>query len=264
LRKRRFLEFFAITIASPERARNRSGVERTGRLELEARNALRKGTYSTPRRSLAEPVCPVAAIIGHQGDLMKIEILRLEPHEWIPNHPSLPVVLYRNALMPTYAEATACGFDVGRRLSAPDPRTVRSVDSRWTPVTCPLWMFQNHGWPPQWRNGVYDYHHYHSTAHEVLGFASGSARVILGGQGGTEVTVNAGDAVLLPAGAGHCRLQASADFLVVGAYPPGQDFDICRSAPSQGTLIRIASLGFPGTDPITGDGGPWQAGRAAV
>jgi uncharacterized protein YjlB len=164
---------------------------------------------------------------------MKIEILRPEPHELIPNHPSLPVVLYRNALVPIDVEATAAGFET---------------------------MFQSHGWPPQWRNGVYDYHHYHSTAHEVLGFVSGSARLILGGPGGTEVTRNAVDAVLLPVGTGHRCLQAITDFLVVGAYPPCQDFDICRSALTRAMLTRIASLGFPGTDPITGSEGPWQGG----
>jgi uncharacterized protein YjlB len=168
---------------------------------------------------------------------MKIETLRLEPHEWIPNHPSLPVVLYRNALMTPDPEATATGFET---------------------------MFQNHGWPPQWRNGVFDYHHYHSTTHEVLGFASGSARLILGGPGGTEVTVSAGDAVLLPAGTGHRRLQASADFLVVGAYPPGKDFDICRSAPTQAMSVRIASLGLPDTDPITGSKGPWRREQSSA
>ena len=37
--------------------------------------------------------------------------------------------------------------------------------------------FTKNGFPPQWRFGLYDYPHYHSTSHEILGVFKGSARV---------------------------------------------------------------------------------------
>ena len=37
--------------------------------------------------------------------------------------------------------------------------------------------FDNNGFPPQWRFGLYEYPHYHSTSHEILGVLRGSARV---------------------------------------------------------------------------------------
>lgn len=153
------------------------------------------------------------------------EQLHLKPNGWMPNN-SLPVLLYRRVV-----EVTPNLADTMERL------------------------FTQNGWPPQWRNGVFDFHHYHSTAHEVLGFAAGHAEIMLGGENGTAVTVRAGDVAVLPAGTGHCRISASDDFLVIGAYPPNEHWDICRSAATQEVLERMRKVAFPASDPVSGKAG---------
>ncbi|MEA2936013.1 MAG: hypothetical protein QOD74_2659, partial [Variibacter sp.] len=112
-----------------------------------------------------------------------------------------------------------------------------------------------------WRNGIYDYLHYHSMVHEVLGIARGSARVRFGGDQGNDLAVKAGDAVVLPAGTGHQRLEQSRDFLVVGAYPPEGEYDECRGRAEEHAraVERIAKAQAPETDPLFGQKGPLLA-----
>ena len=62
----------------------------------------------------------------------------------------------------------------------------------------PEWFenrFAANGWTGAWRNGVYGYHHYHATTHEVLGCHAGTARVQLGGPDGAVHEIAAGDVV---------------------------------------------------------------------
>ena len=119
-------------------------------------------------------------------------------------------------------------------------------------------LFAQNQWTGgSWRNGIYPFPHYHSTAHEVLGIASGTAQVRLGGENGVVLNVQAGDVVLLPAGVGHQKLDASDDLLVVGAYPPGQDWDLCRGADDERphVLDNIRNVALPPADPICGSEG---------
>jgi uncharacterized protein YjlB len=147
----------------------------------------------------------------------------------VPNNPTLPLVLYRGALGEEGDLATRCEQ-----------------------------MFEAHGWPGAWRNGIYSHHHYHSTAHEVLGIARGSARVRLGGENGASVELRAGDVVVIPAGVAHKREAASADLLVIGSYPKGQRPDICQanSATHDKAAGNVARVGLPACDPVTGQQGP--------
>jgi uncharacterized protein YjlB len=117
-------------------------------------------------------------------------------------------------------------------------------------------MFEANGWSSAWRNGLYSVHHYHSTAHEVLGIYGGRVTARLGGGQGTSVTLVAGDVVVIPAGVAHKNDGASPDFRVVGAYPVGTSPDMQYGKPGErpGTDRNIARVGIPAGDPVRGGG----------
>jgi len=152
----------------------------------------------------------------------------------IPNHPRLPVLIYKRA---------ALAFQ-----SADAPEAI----ARWFEKTWP-----QHHWRPSWRWGVYDFPHYHSTAHEILGVYRGRASLRLGANAGATLVVEPGDVIVLPAGTGHENLGASDDFHVVGGYPEGQEADLLRGRPGERPAAdeRIARVPPPKADPLSGSTG---------
>ena len=159
-----------------------------------------------------------------------VETWRLADDGTIPNNPDLPLLVYRQAVT----------------LPDDDPACVFEA------------LFTANGWPAAWRNGIFPFHHFHSTAHEALGVFSGSATARFGGESGIEATVAAGDVVIVPAGVGHKALEASPDLGIVGAYPAGTRPDMCRGAPGERprSLHAIARVAMPGRDPLYGGDGP--------
>jgi uncharacterized protein YjlB len=160
----------------------------------------------------------------------KPQTCRFKDDGLIPNHPKWPLVIYKNAV---------------RLPEELDPAAVFEH------------LFESNGWRDSWRDGIYDYVHYHSRIHEVLGIARGSGRVQFGGPKGRTLVLEAGDAAILPAGTGHQCLEASADFLVVGAYPPTGTFDICTTSEDRKkALVTIPKVARPRKDPVYGTKGP--------
>jgi uncharacterized protein YjlB len=118
-------------------------------------------------------------------------------------------------------------------------------------------LFGSNGWGASWRDGIYDYVHYHSRIHEVLGIAGGHAKVQFGGKRGRSLALKAGDVAILPTGTGHQCLSATQDFLVVGAYPPSGRYDVCTSSKDHERALKtIPKVGRPRKDPVFGGNGP--------
>lgn len=147
----------------------------------------------------------------------------------VPNNP-MPLLVYRGVVDMTGADPEA---------------TIEKV-------------FRANGWGATWRNGVYDFPHYHATVHEALGIARGQANVRFGGERGEVLEIVAGDVAVLPAGVGHQCMSSSPDFSVVGAYPPGPPMDLVRPSKEAHAkaLQTIPRVALPRTDPVLGTDGP--------
>lgn len=156
-----------------------------------------------------------------------------------PNNPRFPLILYRSPVS---------------LAGAADPAAVLEV------------LFAANGWKPAWRNGIYPFNHFHTGTHEVVGIARGQARIRYGGKKGRTVELRAGDVAIHPAGVGHCRLSASKDLLVVGAYPGKGRYDEPKPEDIEydQAVASISKVGLPDCDPVYGADGPlitiWRAG----
>lgn len=141
-----------------------------------------------------------------------------------PNNDRLPLLVYQGAL----------------RLEQGNPASAIEA------------LFRENLWGGSWRNGVYGFHHYHSTAHEVLGVYGGRARIQLGGEQGIVLSIERGDVVIIPAGVAHKNLGASSDFFVVGAYPRGQRPDMNYGKPGERPRAdeNAARVPLPQADPV--------------
>ena len=147
-----------------------------------------------------------------------------------PNNNALPLILMQQA------------FDSSARA------LVRVIEK----------TFQGNGWGSSWRNGIFTFHHYHSTAHEVLGLYSGQVKAQFGGPDGQIVTAEAGDVIVIPAGVSHKNIDQSPDFCCVGAYPKGQSPDMQYGKPGErpGADERIKKVPLPENDPVFKKTGP--------
>ena len=118
-------------------------------------------------------------------------------------------------------------------------------------------LFDANGWAPDWRDGIFSFHHFHSITHEVLGIVGGTGTVKLGGPSGRSFEIGEGDVLVLPAGTGHCNEESSPNLLVIGAYPDGMPWDLRRGDPGEHdeVVANIEAVPLPRADPVEGPDG---------
>jgi len=154
----------------------------------------------------------------------------LTPARLIPNNPHCALLVYPGAVA----------------LTGTDPASLFEE------------LFAANHWTHSWRNGIFPFHHYHSSAHEVLGIYSGKASVQFGGADGVSLDVQPGDVVVVPAGVGHKKLGSTGNLGIVGAYADGQHADLCvpDSTDVRHSSDNVAHVARPQCDPVFGANGP--------
>lgn len=169
---------------------------------------------------------------------LTLSTYHIPAHELIPNTSiqQKPLLIYRSAFPPT--------------------ATISQIESHLSSIGAVQ---------PKWRYTMYSTTHFHSTTHEVLAIASGSARVCFGGEqnpGKVETRLEKGDVVIVPAGVGHRLLEEEKGkgegvFIMVGSYPAGCDWDMCYGKAGEEEKIKaIEELAWFEKDPVYGDKGP--------
>lgn len=169
---------------------------------------------------------PMSAQINEDAQLI---VLQLKENGNFPNNQKLPVLLYKGVFH----------FN--------ENKTAGLIED----------VFIKNNWGGSWRNGIYNFQHYHSTAHEALGVYGGWAEVQLGGPDNEPVRIEKGDLVVLPAGTAHKRIDSGGGFAVVGAYPDGQGWDMNygKSAELENARVNINKVKLPQNDPLFGVNG---------
>ena len=170
-----------------------------------------------------------AKLTPRPASAVEIRALHAPRGDRVPNNDRYPAVIARNALGGEHDDAAVKA------------------------------LLRANGWGGAWTWQVFDFHHFHPDAFEVLAVAQGSATLMLGGPQGEEIDVEAGDVMILPPGFGHRQIEARSGFQICGAYPPGQeDYTVIRADEGydEATLEQIASVKEPTTDPVWGGEGP--------
>jgi len=141
-----------------------------------------------------------------------------------PNNPTHPLLLYRSAFHGTQQE----GYT----------KIVSSGE-----------------WTSPWVWGIFTYHHYHTTAWELLICVKGQADIQIGGSNGPIVNISKGDVMLVPPGLAHKQIRDSGGFTLLGSYPIegcSGPVDTVRGAPTEDQKANIEACVTPKRDPVLG------------